>query len=170
MIQLPQTSPPVHVEKRKSRGIILKSRNFLYVVVGALFFVVGAFLGSFLLKGAPERSDGPQMFAKEPISERALNIGPSVVNLLGDATAPAGHYARVDVYVVFAKKEDFEYGKTMAPVLKDVLLDRLGRLSYTQALDPGIKATLKNELRDRMNQKLDGQLVKEILITEYIIE
>ena len=148
----------------------MKSRIFLYVVVGALFFVVGAFLGSFLLKSTPERSDGPQRFIKEPVSERALDIGPSVVNLLGDATAPVGHYARVDVHVVFAKKKDFEYGKAMAPVLKDVVLDRLGRLSYTQALDPGIKAALKTDLRDRMNQKLDGLLVKEILITEYIIE
>lgn len=97
-------------------------------------------------------------------------MGPAVVNLLGDGTAPLGHYARVQLQVVFVEKKAFDYGKSMAPVLKDIILDRISHLSYTEALSPGIKATLKKELRERMNQNLGGQPVEQILITEYIVE
>ncbi|MDY7017603.1 MAG: flagellar basal body-associated FliL family protein [Nitrospirota bacterium] len=148
----------------------MKSRNFLYAIIGIVSLLVGVFLGAFLLKGEPESSESTPAFAREPIAERALDLGPSVVNLLGDGAAPLGHYARVQVQVVFVEKKAHDYGKSMVPILKDIVLDRVSRLSYTEALSPKIKATLKKELRERINHSLGGQLVDEILITEYIVE
>jgi len=169
VIQIPHPSL-TYIEQRKIRGAALKSRSFLYATVGVLSLLVGVFLGSFLLKGAPERSDGLPSFARKPITDRTLGIGPIVVNLRGGGTAPLGHYSRVQVQVVFVEKKALDYGKNMAPALKDIVLDRISHLSYTEALSPGVKATLKKELRERMNQSLGGQLVEEILVTEYIVE
>jgi len=49
----------------------------------------------------------------------------------------------VQVQVVFVEKKALDYGKSMVPILKDIVLDRISRLSYTEALSPGIKETLK---------------------------
>ena len=170
MIQISPPSSAGHIEQRTTLGIALKSRNILYAIVGIVSLLVGAFLGAFILKGAPESSDSLPSFARGAITERAMDLGPSVVNLLGDGTAPLGHYARVQVQVVFLDKNTLDYGKSAAPALKDIVLDRLSQLSYAEALSPGIKATLKRELRERMNQSLGGKPVEEILITEYIVE
>ena len=170
MIQIPPPSLAGNIEKRKIRGVALKSRSFLYAIVGIVSLLVGVFLGAFLLRGEPESSDSLPAFTRGPITERALDLGPAVVNLLGDGAAPLGHYVRVQVQVVFVEKKAHDYGKSMVPILKDIVLDRISRLSYTEALSPKIKATLKKELRERINHSLGGRLVDEILITEYIVE
>jgi flagellar basal body-associated protein FliL len=148
----------------------LKSRNILYAIVGIVSLLVGAFFGAFILKGVPESSDSLPAFARVAITERVMDLGPSVVNLLGDGADTSGHYARVQVQVVFVDKKALDYGNSTAPALKDIVLDRLSRLSYAEALSPGIKTTLKRELWERMNQNLGGKPVEEILITEYIVE
>jgi len=53
MIQIPPPSPAGNIEKRKTRRIALKSRSFLYAIVGVVSLLVGVFLGAFLLKGEP---------------------------------------------------------------------------------------------------------------------
>lgn len=146
------------------------SRKLAYLGVGLISLVMGLILGFFWLKGAAETKKSASLYQKPPISERTLDLSPTVVNLLGDGETPLGHYLRVQVQLVFRDQKALDYGQKMEPLMKDVVLSRIGNLSYTQALSPGVKDRLKTDIKDRLNHNLGGDPVEEVLITEYIVE
>lgn len=146
------------------------SRKLAYLGVGLISLVLGLILGFFWLKGATETTKSAFLYQKPPISERTLDLSPTVTNLLGDRETPLGHYLRIQVQLVFRDQKALDYGRKMEPLMKDVVLSRISRLSYTQALSPGIKNSLKADIKECLNHNLDGDPVEEVLITEYIVE
>ncbi len=152
------------------------SRKMLIVVVAAILLLLGGGGAFFFLhhkkKGPSEErhhhltpKEMEKMIKEHPI----IDLKPFVVNLSGPAGS-APQYLKVRIalkldHALTAKEIDYRM-----PEIQSAILILLGAQTVGDLQSTGGKLALKDEIRHRVNARLDSGKVTDVYFTEFVIQ
>ena len=121
------------------------------------FFLVPKFLGGSKEKKEESKSEEGAMFSLEPF----------VVNL-SDQGGPK--FLKVSIQLELAGAALMEKAKQKSPQLRDAIITLLTSKSSESLLPPEGKLQLKDEINARMNQVLGANTVKNVYLTDFVMQ
>jgi|WetSurMetagenome_2_1015567.scaffolds.fasta_scaffold00259_1 flagellar protein FliL len=145
-------SPP---KKNKLMMIIIIAVAAVALVVAG-FFIVPKFMGGGEKK-AETKSDEGAMFSLEPF----------VVNL-SDTSGPK--FLKVSIQLELANASLTDKTKQRVPQIRDSIITLLTSKSSESLIMPEGKLQLKDEINARMNQILGNGSVKNVYLTDFVMQ
>lgn len=141
-----------------------KNKTILFLVIGVLVGAVVAFGVSKVIfgKSAPAKEE------EKKLPEHAVELDEFIVNL-----ADGSHYAKVSIVLGLKKPLGGEGGKLDAKVVapvRDTIISVLSSKRLNDLVSNEGKEQLKKEIRERLNQLLDDEVIKEVYFTSLTLQ
>lgn len=147
-------------EKKGNRKIIIIALLVLVLVTSASLTYFLASSG--MLAGVVEK------FRTE--EELVLKLEEFTVNLKSESNSFSKHYLKTKMAIMYTDSKQTEKLQSYESKIRDIINGELRSKSYEQILDYGNTATLKSEIKDKINESLNEEMVKEVYITDIIIQ
>ncbi|MBW2066016.1 MAG: flagellar basal body-associated FliL family protein [Deltaproteobacteria bacterium] len=165
---------PEDTDKKKSGES--KKLPFKLLILAVLVIALGAggyFAWGFFKKGKAPEGDGsaPPDHPKDKAGE-VLVIHPLdsfIVNLM-DKSGLSNRYLKVTISLEITGEKTRKILEENNPRLRDAILLLLSSQSFDEINTPDGKIALKQELLYRVNQVLNGNIVKKIYFTEFVVQ
>ncbi len=141
-----------------------KNKTILFLVVGILLGAVVAFGASKMLLGKSKEEK-----KEKTLPEHTVELDEFVVNL-----ADGSHYAKVTLAIGIEKPLGGGEGgklqpKLLAPI-RDAIITVLSSKSMKQLVSGEGKEKLKKELKEKLNELLGDEVVKEVYFTSLTLQ
>ncbi len=147
-------------KKKKGKGLIL----IIVIAVAVLLGGGGAFF--FLTKSGGEK--GPKKGESSAKEESAMfSLDPFVVNL-GDQGA--NKFLKVSMQLELSSQAAMESAKAKTPQLRDAVINLLTSKTSDTLMSPEGKLQLKDEINMMANQILGNNTVKNVYLTEFVMQ
>ncbi len=162
-------------EEEKSGG----SKKLLIIIIAAVVILLGAGAAAyflFLKKPPPEEGEGAakeQIEAPVPTPEEEAEIGPMVdikefiVNIISEDNA---HYVKAALTLELNKEEALEEVNKRMPQIRDAILLLIGNKTLEELQDLQGKKQLKAELKSKINAFVRSGKVKNIYLTDFVVQ
>jgi len=148
-------------KKKKGKGLII----IIIVVVAVLVGGGGAFF--FLSKPG---SDKAQMKEKENVKKDEgvmFALDPFVVNLSDQG---ASKFLKVSIQLELSSPPTLESAKGKTPQIRDAIINLLTSKTSDSLMSPEGKLQLKDEINMMANQILGNNTVKNVYLTEFVMQ
>ncbi len=141
-----------------------KNKTILFLVVGIMLGVVVAFGASKMLLGKSKEEK-----KEKTLPKHTVELDEFVVNL-----ADGSHYAKVTLALGIEKPLGGGEGgklqpKLLAPI-RDAIITVLSSKSMKQLVSGEGKEKLKKELKEKLNELLGDEVVKEVYFTSLTLQ
>lgn len=144
---------------KKGKGMML----IIIIVVGVLVLGGGAFFAVKMLGGKGEKKDEPK---KEEVSAM-LVLDPFVVNLHDPSGA---RFLKVSIQLELSSAALLEKAKAKVPQLRDSVITLLTSKTADAVMSPEGKLQIKDEISLRSNQVLGENSVKNVFLTDFVMQ
>ncbi|MBF0505300.1 MAG: flagellar basal body-associated FliL family protein [Nitrospirae bacterium] len=150
----------VKSKKKRGKGLIL----IIVVAVAVLLGGGGAFF--FLTKSGGDK--GPKKGEATAKEEAAMfSLDPFVVNLSDQG---ANKFLKVSMQLELSSQAAMESAKTKTPQLRDAVINLLTSKTSDTLMSPEGKLQLKDEINMMANQILGNNTVKNVYLTEFVMQ
>ncbi|MCX8028116.1 MAG: flagellar basal body-associated FliL family protein [Thermodesulfovibrionales bacterium] len=143
-----------------------KGSKLLIIIIIAVIVLAGAGGGTyfFLFKKSDKKEE-----KKEEKPSQTVNFGfdPFVVNL-SDATS--NRFLKVTIQIELANAKLVDIAKSRTPQMRDAIITLLTSKSSDTLIAPEGKLQLKDEITIRMNQIMGEGNVKNVFLTEFVMQ
>ncbi len=161
-------NPPEEGGKSKKLIIIIAAAVVLLAGIGAaVYFLV-------LKKEPPPEDQTPeQVKMVEPAAEEEADIGPMlnidefIVNIISQDT---NHYVKASMTLELSNEKVLEEAQQRMPQIRDAILLLVGNKTFEELQDLQGKKQLKAELKSRINSFLKTGRVKNIYLTDFVVQ
>lgn len=144
------------------------NKTIIFLVVGILLGVVIAFGATKMLMGKSKPGAGDNKSQEKTLPEHTVELDEFIVNL-----ADGAHYAKVTIALGLGKPLGGEGGKlepkVLAPI-RDTVITVLSSKSMGQLVSREGKEKLKSELKDKLNELLGKDMVKQVYFTSLTLQ
>ncbi|MFP7756407.1 flagellar basal body-associated protein FliL [Thermodesulfobacteriota bacterium B35] len=162
------TNPPEEGGKSKKLIIIIVAAVVLLAGIGAaVYFLV-------LKKEPPPEDQTPeQVKMVEPTAEQEADIGPMlnidefIVNIISQDT---NHYVKASMTLELSNDKVLEEAQQRMPQIRDAILLLVGNKTFEELQDLQGKKQLKAELKSKINSFLKTGRVKNIYLTDFVVQ
>ncbi|HEB49700.1 MAG TPA: flagellar basal body protein FliL [Desulfobulbus sp.] len=162
------TNPPEEGGKSKKLIIIIAAAVILLAGIGAaVYFLV-------LKKEPPPEDQKPEQVKMiEPAAEEEADIGPMldidefIVNIISQDTS---HYVKASMTLELSNEKVLEEAKQRMPQIRDAILLLVGNKTFEELQDLQGKKQLKAELKSKINSFLKTGRVKNIYLTDFVVQ
>jgi len=146
-------------KKKKGKGLIV----IIIVVVAVLIGGGGAFF--FLSKSGGDKAQKKDEIRKDDVVMFALD--PFVVNLNDQG---ATRFLKVSIQLELASATTLESAKARTPQIRDAIITLLTSKTSDSLMAPEGKLQLKDEINLMTNQILGNNTVKNVYLTEFVMQ
>ncbi len=161
-------NPPEEGGKSKKLIIIIAAAVVLLAGIGAaVYFLV-------LKKEPPPEDQKPEQVKMiEPAAEEEADIGPMldidefIVNIISQDT---NHYVKASMTLELSNDKVLEEAKQRMPQIRDAILLLVGNKTFEELQDLQGKKQLKAELKSKINSFLKTGRVKNIYLTDFVVQ
>ena len=181
MQENPESESRSEEAPKKPRGGLMKE-ILIYVVAMFVMTIAAVVMITLIFKGdlegdaaAPERSgsvaDADHTDASPQKDDPVYTFEPSIV--VNTADPEASRFLSVKVHVVFGKfnvKAEMENSEVLQYQMRDLFITVFSSKTAAELQDSKEKETLKNYLKEEINQLLEKDSVKQVYFSEYIIQ
>jgi len=150
------------------------TKNLIIIAVIAVAVIVGG-VGAFVLiskkssgggaGGGGEKAQSKEAGKKEESAMFALD--PFVVNLSDQS---ANKFLKVSMQLELSSVAAGEAAKAKTPQIRDAVINLLTSKSYDSLMSPEGKLQLKDEINMMANQILGNNTVKNVYLTEFVMQ
>ncbi len=149
-------------------------KKLIIIIVAALIILLGAGAGGyffFLKKKPPSEEDAQQQELVQAPDEG--EIGPMVeikefiVNIIGEDSA---HYVKASLTLELSNEEVSEEANKRMPQIRDAVLLLIGNKTFEELQDIQGKKQVKAELKSKINSFLRTGKVKNIYLTDFVVQ
>lgn len=144
-----------------------KGSKLIIIIIIAIIVLAGAGGGTyfFLIKKSGDKKEEK----KEEKASQTVNFGldPFVVNL-SDATG--NRFLKVSIQIELANAKLVDIAKSKTPQMRDAIITLLTSKSSDTLIAPEGKLQLKDEITIRMNQIMGEGNVKNVYLTEFVMQ
>src|SRR5271169_5013260 len=152
-----ESTPP---KKKKGKGLIL----IIVIAVAVVLGGGGAFF--FLTKSGGDKA--PKKGEASTKEESAMfSLDPFVVNLSDQG---ATKFLKVSMQLELSSKAAEESAKAKTPQLRDAVINLLTSKTSDSMMSPEGKLQLKDEINMMANQILGNNAVKNVYLTEFVMQ
>lgn len=153
---------------KKKLIIIIAAAVILLLGVGASVYFL------FLKKPPPEEEKtNEQVEMVQPIAQNESDIGPMVdikefiVNIISEDES---HYVKAALTLELNNEEVVEEANKRMPQIRDAVLLLIGNKTFEELLDTQGKKQIKAELKSKINSFLKTGRVKNIYMTDFVVQ
>lgn len=152
------------IEKKKKFQL---NKNVLFVLSIPLLVALGVFIGSYFVGNA---SQGKQMVeARENVKEQTVNLEEFVLNL--EPTGNARRYIRLELALSTIEKGGIEKIENKMSVIRDAVIYEVSKRSIDKVYEDADNSfLLKEQLKNKINEMLDEELINEVYISNMVIQ
>ncbi|HFQ89779.1 MAG TPA: flagellar basal body protein FliL [Desulfobulbus sp.] len=155
-----------------------KSKKLLIIIIAAavvLLLGAGAAVYFLVLKKEPPPKDKTPEQVKmiEPAAEEQTDIGPMlnidefIVNIISQDSS---HYVKASMTLELSNEKVLEEAKKRMPQIRDAILLLVGNKTFEELQDLQGKKQLKAELKSKINSFLKTGRVKNIYLTDFVVQ
>ena len=153
-----------------------KKKKLIIIIAMALVILLGAgaavyFL--FLKKDPPppeETNEQVEMVQPETSGDEIgpmVNIEEFIVNIIGE---DAAHYVKASLTLEMSNEEVLEEANKRMPQIRDAILLLIGNKTFEELQDLQGKKQVKAELKSKINSFLKTGKVKNIYLTDFVVQ
>lgn len=161
----------VEVEKKKDSGI--KSKAILMTIISVICLIAataGTVLGNMLSGKAQTKEKTEEVQTKYNKDEISVPLDEFLVNL-ADSQDGETSYIRTEISLLTNNAKNAEIITTNKDLIRDSVINKLRQKEATEILaDKNGVNNLKEELRDQINKDYGSALVREVFITNLVIQ
>jgi flagellar FliL protein len=160
-LEEPEAETPEEAKKPKKKG------KLLIIAIIAFAVLAGGAAGAYFLffsKGAQQGKE-----AKEVKEEHGVNFAlePFVVNVID----PSGtKYLKVSIQLELSDAKYTEKAKNKTPQLRDAIITLLTNKTSDELITSEGKLLLKDEIKQRCEQILGEGTVKNVFLTDFVMQ
>ncbi|NOQ45305.1 MAG: flagellar basal body protein FliL [Desulfobulbaceae bacterium] len=152
-------------------------KKLIIIIAAAVILLLGAgaavyFL--FLKKPPPEEAEtNEQMEMVQPAAQEEADIGPMVdikefvVNIISE---DENHYVKASLTLELNNEEVAEEANKRMPQIRDAVLLLIGNKTFEELQDLQGKKQIKAELKSKINSFLKTGRVKNIYLTNFVVQ
>lgn len=145
-------------KKKKSKLIIIIP---LVIIILVLSFVGYAFFTkSFFFKSEEDEN------AKK-IEEKVFQMEEFVINLRDEN---ARRYLKASIVITYENKKELEKLNNNIPQMRDIIIETLRAKSANEVMNVENSDTLKNEIKDKVNELYEDEIVLEVYFINFLIQ
>lgn len=155
------------IQEQENTEKVSSSFDFRIILVGLLIFLAAMGASYFLMKSLmaplyPEK----ETQAESQDSGKLIEIAEFTTNI---ADVGGNRYVKVEVFLEVKDKKDVAKIEESMPLIKDVILSTLASKSAAD-LDVRNRENLKEEIKQRLNEKLGANTVSDVYFTNFIMQ
>ncbi len=151
-------------------------KKLIIIIAAALVVILGAgaavyFL--FLKKDPPPAEEANEQVEMVQPESNTAEIGPMVnieefiVNIIGE---DAAHYVKASLTLELSNEEVIEETNQRMPQIRDAILLLIGNKTFEELQDLQGKKQVKAELKSKINSFLKSGKVKNIYLTDFVVQ
>ena len=154
-----------------------KSRKLIIIIAAAVVLLAGIAAAVYFLvlrkEPPPEEQKAEQVKMIEPAAKEEADIGPMVnidefiVNIISQDT---NHYVKASLTLELNNEKALEEAQQRMPQIRDAILLLVGNKTFEELQDLQGKKQLKAELKSRINSFLKTGRVKNIYLTDFVVQ
>ena len=154
-----------------------KSKKLIIIIAAALVLLAGIGAAVYFLvlkkEPPPEEQKPEQVKMLEPAAKEEADIGPMldidefIVNIISQDT---NHYVKASMTLELSNDKVLEEAKQRMPQIRDAILLLVGNKTFEELQDLQGKKQLKAELKSRINSFLKSGRVKNIYLTDFVVQ
>jgi|LGVF01.1.fsa_nt_gb flagellar basal body-associated protein FliL len=144
-----------------------KKKNKLIIIIPlVIIFLVVAFVGyafftkSFFFKSGEDES-------VKRIEEQIFQMDEFVINLRDEN---ARRYLKTSIVITYENKKELEKLKNNIPQMRDVIIETLRAKSVDDVMNVENSDILKNEIKDKVNELYEDEIVLEVYFINFLIQ
>ncbi len=154
-------------------------KKLLIIIIAAVVILLGAGAGAYFLvlkKPPPEDAEAAEQKQVEepmPAPGEENQIGPMVdikefiVNIISEDSA---HYVKAALSLELNKEEALEEVNKRMPQIRDAILLLIGNKTLEELQDLQGKKQLKAELKSKLNSFIQSGRIKNIYLTDFVVQ
>lgn len=150
-------------------GAPKKKGSKLLIIIIAVVVLAGAGGGTyfFLMKKSPDQKTEEKKKEEKPSETVNFGLDPFVVNL----SDPTGNkFLKVTIQLELANAKLLDVAKSRVPQMRDSVITLLTSKSSETLIAPEGKLQLKDEITLRLNQVMGEGNVKNVYLTEFVMQ
>jgi flagellar FliL protein len=152
-------------------------KKLIIIIVAALVLLLGAGAAAyflFLKKPPPEEeTTNEQVEMVQPPAEEETDIGPMVdikefiVNIISE---DGTHYVKASLTLELNNEAVLEEANKRMPQIRDAVLLLIGNKTFEELQDLQGKKQIKAELKSKINSFLKAGRVKNVYLTDFVVQ
>lgn len=143
-----------------------KGKNLLLIIIIVVVAIAGG-IGAFVFFSKPGEDKVATKETKKVEDVVMFALEPFVVNL----TDPRGaKFLRVALYLELAGPAVAEMAKARTPQIRDAVITLLTAKTSEELIHPEGKLQLKDEINIRVNQILGENAVRDVFLTDFVMQ
>lgn len=169
-------------EKETKEGAEQPKKSKLIIIVAValvVLLIVGGALAFLMLKGGDEGEGGDKGHAAKDSkkkghgSEDSLVVGPMfaidnlIVNLMSEGSA---RYAKFSVALELDAQELAPEMMTKKPLATDIIINAISSKTAEELMTLKGKEAVKNEIMEKVNERLKDGRVKNVYFTNFVVQ
>ncbi|PID72033.1 MAG: flagellar basal body protein FliL [Desulfobulbus propionicus] len=160
-------------EEEEGKG---KKKRIIIIIAAVLVLLIGggaAVYFLFLKKDPPPVEEPNEQAALIQPVENSDEFGPTVtidefiVNIISEDTA---HYVKASLSLEMSNEDVLEEAKKRMPQIRDAVLLLIGNKTFEELQDLQGKKQVKAEIKNKINSFLKTGKVKNIFLTDFVVQ
>lgn len=161
---------------KSSEGAGGGKKKLIILIAAALVVLLGAGAGAYFLflkkDPPPEEGSNEQVEMIQPALDDTeigpmVNIEEFIVNIISDDTA---HYVKASLTLEMSNEQVVEEAEKRMPQIRDAVLLLIGNKTFEELQDLQGKKQVKAELKSKINMFLKSGKVKNIFLTDFVVQ
>lgn len=93
-----------------------------------------------------------------------------IVNLKAEPNSIGKNYVRFKIALMYTEKKQGPKIESSTCKIRDIIVSQIREKTYNEILDNGNTPSLKSEIKDQLNEALSEDLIKDVYITDIMIQ
>jgi|SRR5208283_1689643 len=155
----------VETPKKNKKG----SKSLILIIIIAVAVLAGGGSAFFFLTKSGNGEKTPKKSEEQRKKEESamFALDPFVVNLNDQS---ASKFLKVSMQLELSNQADLESVKAKTPQIRDVIINILTSKTADSLMSPEGKLQLKDEINMQINQILGNNTVKNVYLTEFVMQ
>ncbi|WP_028585483.1 flagellar basal body-associated FliL family protein [Desulfogranum mediterraneum] len=151
-------------------------KKLIIIIAAAVILLIGAGAAAYFLflkkDPPPEEEANEQVEMIQPALDDAeigpmVNIEEFIVNIIGNDSA---HYVKASLTLELSNEQVMEEANKRMPQIRDAVLLLIGNKTFEELQDLQGKKQVKAELKSKLNSFLQSGKVKNIYLTDFVVQ
>ena len=143
-----------------------KSKSKIVIILLLVVMVLSGIIGGYVIAGNKDGVNIMKIFNSE--GEYTAQLGEFVINLKSNNLND--HYLKMTIGLMYTKAKQGEVIEANGSKIRDAVINVLRSKTYDEMLDNNNTKELKTELIEVINGALNQEIIKEIYITNIVIQ